>query len=257
MTGCYPRFVTFAYISFHNGRAPAWGGFSAFALAVALAVPLIMAPFAATAAPAAAVAAVPASPAATAPPTTPQKAATPQDPTPPASDPLLHLLMERGVLQAGFASLQPALILANQARDFASEAVIGAMAFLGLPYTRGGSTAEGGFDCSGFTRYVFKNTLGLLLPRSAEQQAQMSSLQPVAAEELRPGDLVFFNTVRKAFSHVGIYVGDGRFVHSPREGAAVRLDNMSQSYWATRFDGARRAPAQQAPQTTPSADSKR
>ncbi len=149
--------------------------------------------------------------------------------------------MERGVVQAGIASLQPAAALAQQARDLAAEAVVAALAFLDLPYVRGGNSAESGFDCSGFTRYVFKHTVGLLLPRSAEQQAQTSSLKPVAADELKPGDLVFFNTLRKAFSHVGIYIGDGRFVHSPRVGAVVRVENMRQTYWATRFDGARRA----------------
>ncbi len=146
------------------------------------------------------------------------------------------------MVQASLASLQPAVTLAQQARDMAADAVIAAMAFLDLPYVRGGSSAESGFDCSGFTRYVFKNTLGLLLPRSAEQQAHMGSLLPVAANELKPGDLVFFNTVRKAFSHVGIYVGEGRFVHSPRQGSAVRVDNMQQAYWTKRFDGARRPP---------------
>ena len=165
---------------------------------------------------------------------------------PAAADPLLQLLVERGIVQ-------PAKALAQQARDLAADAVIAAMAFLDLPYARGGSSAESGFDCSGFTRHVFKNTLGLLLPRSAEQQAQMGSLVPVAANELKPGDLVFFNTLRKAFSHVGIYVGEGRFVHSPRQGAAVRLDSMQQAYWAQRFDGARRPPLadNRPPQTAP------
>ncbi len=149
--------------------------------------------------------------------------------------------MERGAVQAGMAGLKPAAALAQQARDLATEAVVAALAFLDLPYVRGGTSAESGFDCSGFTRYVFKHTVGLLLPRSAEQQAQASALLPVPADELKPGDLVFFNTLRKAFSHVGIYVGDGRFVHSPRVGGAVRLENMRQTYWATRFDGARRA----------------
>jgi cell wall-associated NlpC family hydrolase len=167
--------------------------------------------------------------------------ASPSAASPSAADPLLQLLLERGAVQAGIAGLQPAVALAQQARDRAAEAVMAALAFLDLPYVRGGNSAESGFDCSGFTRYVFKHTVGLLLPRSAEQQAQTSSLQPVPADQLKPGDLVFFNTLRKAFSHVGIYVGDGRFVHSPRVGGVVRVENMRQTYWATRFDGARRA----------------
>ena len=177
--------------------------------------------------------------------------------TPSVADPLLQLLLERGVVQAGIAGLQPAAALAQQARDLAAEAVVAALAFLDLPYVRGGTSAESGFDCSGFTRYVFKHTVGLLLPRSAEQQAQTGSLQPVAADELKPGDLVFFNTLRKAFSHVGIYVGDGRFVHSPRVGAVVRVENMRQTYWATRFDGARRALAAEAASSTQAVEYKR
>jgi cell wall-associated NlpC family hydrolase len=80
------------------------------------------------------------------------------------ADPLLQLLTERGLLQAGLDTLQPAVALAQQARDRAAEAVLAAMAYLDLPYVRGGNSAERGFDCSGFTRYVFKNTLGLLCP---------------------------------------------------------------------------------------------
>jgi cell wall-associated NlpC family hydrolase len=157
------------------------------------------------------------------------------------ADPLLQLLTERGLLQAGLDTLQPAVALAQQARDRAAEAVLAAMAYLDLPYVRGGNSAERGFDCSGFTRYVFKNTLGLLLPRSAHEQAQAESLKPVLIDELKPGDLVFFNTLRKTFSHVGIYIGEGRFVHSPRPGGQVRVESMRQAYWAQRFDGARRA----------------
>ncbi len=167
------------------------------------------------------------------------------------------MLLERGVVQTGLASLQPAVALAQQARDKAAEAVIAAMAYLDLPYARGGNSAESGFDCSGFTRYIFKNTLGLLLPRSAEQQAQADSLQPVSGDELKPGDLVFFNTLRKAFSHVGIYIGDGRFVHSPRQGGVVRVESMRQAYWAQRFDGARRPTLVASNTTPPTADTRR
>ena len=157
-------------------------------------------------------------------------------------DPLLQLLKERGVLPAAAAVVKPVTDLALQVRDRATEAVVTAMAFLGLPYARGGTSAENGFDCSGFTRHVFQHTVGLLLPRSAEQQARDAQLLDVSAEELKPGDLVFFNTMKRAFSHVGIYVGDGRFVHAPREGAVVRMENMQMAYWARSFNGARRVP---------------
>jgi len=120
----------------------------------------------------------------------------------------------------------------------ASELVVNAMGFLGVPYKRGGNTVETGFDCSGFVRAIYEQSVGLLLPRRAEQQA--AATQRIEKNELQPGDLVFFNTMRRAFSHVGIYVGDGKFIHSPKPGAEVRVESMGVSYWQRRFDGARR-----------------
>jgi len=131
----------------------------------------------------------------------------------------------------------------GQAREGAADMVRAAMGFLGVPYRRGGNNAAQGFDCSGFTRYVFERSLGLVLPRRAEEQARLSELLTVRKEELRPGDLVFFNTMRRTFSHVGIYVGEGKFIHAPRTGASVRVEDMRDSYWERRFTGARRAPA--------------
>ena len=122
--------------------------------------------------------------------------------------------------------------------DRASELVLTAMGFLGVPYRRGGNTVETGFDCSGFVKAMYEQTVGLILPRRANEQAAVT--QTIDRQDLRPGDLVFFNTMRKAFSHVGIYVGDGKFIHSPRPGAEVRVEDMGGSYWARRFDGARR-----------------
>jgi cell wall-associated NlpC family hydrolase len=123
----------------------------------------------------------------------------------------------------------------------ASELVVNAMGFLGVPYKRGGNTAETGFDCSGFVRAIYEQSVGLLLPRRAEQQA--AATQRIDKNDLQPGDLVFFNTMRRAFSHVGIYVGDGKFIHSPKPGAEVRVESMGVSYWQRRFDGARRVQA--------------
>ena len=120
----------------------------------------------------------------------------------------------------------------------ASELVVNAMGFLGVPYKRGGNSAETGFDCSGFVRAIYEQSIGLILPRRAEQQA--AATQNIEKSELQPGDLVFFNTMRRAFSHVGIYVGDGKFIHSPKPGAQVRVESMTVSYWTRRFDGARR-----------------
>ena len=120
----------------------------------------------------------------------------------------------------------------------ASELVVSAMGALGVPYRLGGNSFEGGFDCSGFVRAMYAQTVGLILPRRAEQQA--AATQKIDRTELQPGDLVFFNTMRRAFSHVGIYVGDSKFIHSPKPGAEVRIEDMRVAYWNRRFDGARR-----------------
>ncbi|RYF34344.1 MAG: NlpC/P60 family protein [Comamonadaceae bacterium] len=131
--------------------------------------------------------------------------------------------------------------------DRTSELVTTAIGFLGVPYRRGGNSAESGFDCSGFVRAMYNQTVGLVLPRRAVEQA--AATQPVAQADLKPGDLVFFNTMRRAFSHVGIYVGEGKFIHSPRTGSQVRVEDMTGSYWQRRFDGARRVQAAQGDST--------
>ncbi|HET9978172.1 MAG TPA: C40 family peptidase [Burkholderiaceae bacterium] len=131
--------------------------------------------------------------------------------------------------------------LGDHGRRRAADVVFTAMAFLDTPYRYGGNTAEQGFDCSGFTRHVFAQTLAVALPRRAEEQAASRVLRGVERDALVPGDLVFFNTLQRAYSHVGIYLGDGRFIHAPRSGSAVRVEDMRSSYWAARFDGARRA----------------
>ena len=126
-------------------------------------------------------------------------------------------------------------------RDGAGAMVRRAMGFLGVPYVRGGNNSNEGFDCSGFTRYVFEHSLGLVLPRRADEQARSDRLLTIDRADLKPGDLVFFNTMRRTFSHVGIYLGDGKFIHAPRAGAVVRVEDMRDAYWSRRFTGARRA----------------
>ncbi len=165
-------------------------------------------------------------------------------------DAVLQLLQDRGLLPAGGAAETNAFV--RQMRDTASDLVLSAMNFLGVPYRRGGDSAEEGFDCSGFTRHVFEMSLGLVLPHRAEQQAKDKALSQVMREELKPGDLVFFNTLKRTFSHVGIYIGEGKFIHAPRAGSEVRIEDMRQAYWAKRFNGARRADAADlpAPETT-------
>ena len=118
------------------------------------------------------------------------------------------------------------------------EVIINALSLTGIRYTYGGNSPETGFDCSGFVRYVFRNAANLTLPPTARAISQIG--KTVKKDELKPGDLVFFNTLKSAFSHVGIYIGDNKFVHAPRTGASVRVENMQQSYWASRFNGAQR-----------------
>jgi NlpC/P60 family len=165
--------------------------------------------------------------------------AVPDPATPSASpspqDAITQLLSERGYLAptpTGFV---------QSVRESASDMVLAAVNFLGVPYRHGGTSAESGFDCSGFTRYVFEMSIGMVLPRRAAEQAKSESLQQVKRNDLKPGDLVFFNTMRRAFSHVGIYVGDGNFIHAPRTGGKVRIESMREAYWSARFNGARRA----------------
>ncbi len=134
--------------------------------------------------------------------------------------------------------------------DRTSELISTAMGFVGVPYRRGGNSAEIGFDCSGFVRAAYQQAKGLVLPRRANEQAAMTEV--IDKKELKPGDLVFFNTMRRAFSHVGIYLGDGKFVHAPRAGAHVRVEDMRVAYWQRRFNGARRVASDDV--TLPSAD---
>ncbi len=126
----------------------------------------------------------------------------------------------------------------DRATATAQDVIDQAVDLLGIPYRWGGSTPESGFDCSGFVGHVFRTGLGLILPRSAIELSKAG--EPVATDELKPGDLVFFNTMRRAFSHVGIYLGDNQFVHAPRAGERVRIDSLRDNYWTRRFNGARR-----------------
>jgi len=118
------------------------------------------------------------------------------------------------------------------------DVVMNALGMIGLRYRFGGNTPESGLDCSGFVRYVFNDTFGFLLPRRAVEMSRVGTSVDMA--ELRPGDLVFFNTMRHTFSHVGIYIGDNKFVHAPSTGSKIRVDDMTASYWVSRYNGARR-----------------
>jgi cell wall-associated NlpC family hydrolase len=112
------------------------------------------------------------------------------------------------------------------------------LSYLGIPYVFGGSSPEKGFDCSGFTQYVFKNAAGTNLPRTAKQMAQVGT--PVDEQDLKAGDLVFFNTRGFAYSHVGVYIGDGKFFHASPSFNQITIGDLYSKYFATRFNGGRR-----------------
>jgi len=123
-----------------------------------------------------------------------------------------------------------------------AELLLSAIGLVGVPYRLGGNDVDNGFDCSGFTRHLYQTHLGIMLPRRSQEQAEADGFVDVPPYEWQAGDLVFFNTLQRRNSHVGIYVGDNRFIHAPRTGAQVRLEAIGMRYWLARYDGARRLP---------------
>jgi hypothetical protein len=113
-----------------------------------------------------------------------------------------------------------------------------ALGLIGVRYRYGGDTPSAGLDCSGLIRYVFQQVTGVTLPRTARELSQVGA--SVSLDDLQVGDLVFFNTRNDAFSHVGLYVGDNRFIHAPRRGRDVEITTLSRDYWQRHFNGARR-----------------
>jgi len=187
------------------------------------------------------------------------------------TDQITRLLSDKGLIAPGGAASTPAAAppveptpaatgapvatppaaapesFTQHVRQKASDMVLTAMNFLGVRYRRGGNDADSGFDCSGFTRHIFESSLGLVLPRRADEQARAKGLLTVKRDDLKPGDLVFFNTLRRTFSHVGIYIGEGKFIHAPKPGGEVRVEDMRFAYWSKRFTGARRVEQAEAP----------
>ncbi|MCB1960221.1 MAG: C40 family peptidase [Rhodocyclaceae bacterium] len=132
----------------------------------------------------------------------------------------------------------PATSIRTPRTDPVAELVVQALSFLGIPYRYGGQSRDTGLDCSALVQQVFRDAIGLALPRTTGGLARVG--QNVERSSLKAGDLVFFNTRRRAFSHVGLYLGDNRFLHAPSKGGKVRVERLSTSYWATRFNGGRR-----------------
>jgi cell wall-associated NlpC family hydrolase len=123
----------------------------------------------------------------------------------------------------------------------ANDILFRAIALVGTPYRFGGNTPAGGFDCSGLVDYVFRDVAGIVLPRSAAEIGDIAAPE-IDRGRLESGDLLFFRHLTRRISHVGIYVGEGRFVHAPTEGGTVRLDRLDDSYWREHFVGAKRIP---------------
>ncbi len=128
--------------------------------------------------------------------------------------------------------------LADSVAGKSDELINRAMEVIGVRYRWDAELPQSGLDGSSFVGYVFKDKLGFLLPRKSTQMSRVG--KPINRDDLQPGDLVFFNTMRLTFSHVGIYVGDNKFIHSPSKGTSVRVDDLGSLYWDKRFDGARR-----------------
>ena len=150
---------------------------------------------------------------------------------------------ERGAATAGASEPRPlrsATTSAPKPLDLrADDVLMQAMGLIGTPYRFGGTTPQRGFDCSGFTSYVFRESVGVQLPRTANDQF-VGSGTPIEKTALSAGDLVFFRQGRGRIDHVGIYVGEGRFIHSPSRGGRVRIDALAAPHWTRSYQGARR-----------------
>ena len=149
------------------------------------------------------------------------------------------------VAVAGCATVSRAPSPPPQAKEIRSpqqrsEALLVALMALGVDYRNGGRSLATGFDCSGLVAHVFEEAYGIRLPRTVLGQSEIG--RSVALQELEPGDLVFYDTLGRPYSHVGIYIGEDKFVHAPKSGASVRVESLKTSYWTKRFNGARRVP---------------
>lgn len=139
----------------------------------------------------------------------------------------------------GGASSSPRIAHFKNDTSVGNEGIsIAAIGLVGVPYRYGGNTPAGGFDCSGLIVYVYQNSSGIKLPRTIQQMSHIGI--GIGQQSPAPGDLVFFNTTGERYSHAGIYVGNGRFVHAPSAGGTVRLDRIDAPYWAARYTEARR-----------------
>jgi cell wall-associated NlpC family hydrolase len=150
-----------------------------------------------------------------------------------------HAFAALGIVAMSFAQAADAADAADRNDSgLRSDIVVRALTLIDTPYRYGGSSPAAGFDCSGLVRYVFQSVGAPPLPRRTEDIGKVG--EPIMRSQLQPGDLVFFNTLSRAYSHVAIYIGDGRFLHAPARGGRVRIEALDDRYWRARFDGARR-----------------
>ena len=160
---------------------------------------------------------------------------------------ILKQWMKAAAVVATALSLSLGSTSAMAADDGFAQKLLGkAMQLIGVKYRFGGTSPETGLDCSGYVQYVFKNAVGVSLPRTASEQAHVGDV--VGTSDMLPGDMVFFNTRGFSNSHVGIYVGNGMFVHSPNSRSQVRFDTLDSGYWKAHFTSARRISKGNAPQ---------
>ena len=151
----------------------------------------------------------------------------------------MDIMRQTVVLLSAGVVLCPAMSVASPDPEALDSPKFHALLAVGTQYRYGGRSPETGFDCSGLVAHVFERAWGLLLPRRVQEQAGVG--EPIRKlTDLEPGDLVFYNTRNRPYSHVGIYVGDGRFVHAPKPGRRVRAERVDSPYWKARFNGARR-----------------
>lgn len=146
---------------------------------------------------------------------------------------VLSLLVLLAACAGGRQRADAPLVAGTPRADAANAVLFRAMSLVGTPYRYGGNTPEGGFDCSGLVGYVFRDAAGLQLPRSSAAMSDIGE-RKLAGDTLQSGDLVFFRAGRKV-SHVGIYVGQRRFVHAPNSGGTVRLDSLDGPWWREHF----------------------
>ncbi len=137
----------------------------------------------------------------------------------------------------------PGAYFALEHEAHSREVVLFALGLLGTGYRFGGRNPEAGLDCSGMVSYVVEQVSGQRLPHNAAQIAART--RAIARDELQPGDLVFFNTMKRRHSHMGIYIGDGKFIHAPSSRGVVRVESLDKGYFAPRLDGMRTLLAEQ------------